>query len=165
MSPSHRSVHALCRLAFIFSFIPFAAIFGRSTPLCAQSLHADDQRSIELLIEVYFSSWSRRDFYIYKHCFSPSASIYYINTSGLPQHFNLDDFINSQIRAHALSRVPLTEKPIRIYVDVQGAIAHGTVYWQLQQGNTFKTGTDFFTFIKIGDHWRILTLIFKVNNG
>jgi hypothetical protein len=38
------------------------------------------------------------------------------------------------------------------------------VRWELTKGGARVTGTDYFTFLKTGKEWKILSLVFEENN-
>lgn len=120
-----------------------------------------DQQLVGELIRHYFSSWSKPDLPAYAGCFHPQASIYFIDPSGKPHFFPLDKFIAEQKKAHLTATEPLIERPTHSTIEVRGRLAHATVRWELNINKTSQTGTDFFTLVKTGQGWKILTLVFE----
>lgn len=97
----------------------------------------------------------------YSRCFHPKASVYFIDSSGDPHHYLLDVFINGQKNARLLGPKPMIERPTQSSVEVRGRIAHAVVRWELQEGSAYHTGTDYFTFTKTIEGWKILSLIYE----
>jgi hypothetical protein len=120
-----------------------------------------DQQQLHGLITRYFTSWSKPDMAAYKGCFHPLASIYFIDGAGNPHYAQLEGFIAGQERAHQMARERLSEKPTDVSLTVHGRLAEAAVRWELHRGSAAVTGTDYFTFIKSGADWRILSLIFE----
>jgi hypothetical protein len=120
-----------------------------------------EERLLGKLISDYFSSWSKPDMHAYQKCFHPNASVYFIDSSGNPHYFALDNFIAGQKKAHLSTTVPMSEKPTQSSIEVQGRIAYAVVRWELHEGSASSTGTDFFTFIKTDLGWKILSLVYE----
>ena len=120
-----------------------------------------DQRLLDNLISAYFSSWSKADMQAYKSCFHPKASVYYLDSSGNPRHYLLEEFIAGQTKAHLAGSKPLTERPTKTTLAMQGRLAQAEVRWQLQQGSATATGTDYFIFAKTDTGWKILSLVYE----
>jgi hypothetical protein len=120
-----------------------------------------EEQLLGRLITEYFSSWSKPDMQAYKNCFHPKASVYFIDKSGNPHHYLLDEFIAGQTNAHLMAPKPMSERPTHSSIEVRGWIAHAVVRWELIRGSKSETGTDYFTFIKTDQGWKILTLVFE----
>jgi hypothetical protein len=116
---------------------------------------------VEKLISNYFLSWSKPDMEAYRGCFHPKASIYFIDASGNPHHYQIDTFITAQEKAHRLAMEPMVEKPKHMSIDVRGRVARALVLWELYKGGESVTGTDYFTFIKTDRGWKILSLVYE----
>ncbi|MFW6122740.1 MAG: nuclear transport factor 2 family protein [Thermodesulfobacteriota bacterium] len=121
----------------------------------------DEERLLGELISEYFSSWSKPDMPAFQKCFHPRAAVYFIDTSSNLHSFQLDNFIDGERKAHLLSAEPLVEKPTRSSITVSGRLAHARVGWELHQGSTIITGTDYFTFIKTDQGWKIVSLVYE----
>lgn len=121
----------------------------------------DEERLLGELISNYFSSWSKSDMLAYQKYFHPKASIYFIDTSGNLHSFRLDNFIDSQKKAHLLAAEPMVEKPTKSSIMVLGRLAHAVVRWELTEGSTIITGTDYFNFIRTDQGWKIFSLVYE----
>ncbi len=121
---------------------------------------ADDQ-ALAKLISHYFSSWSKPDMPAFQGCFHDKASVYFIDSSGNPRHYLLGEFIASQEQAHREARAPMSERPTKSTITVHGRTAQAVVRWELTKGDARVTGTDYFTFLKTGKEWKILSLVFE----
>ncbi len=123
-----------------------------------------EKQALHNLIAGYFASWSKADMAAYQGCFHPLAAIYFVDGAGNPHYARLDEFIAGQERAHQAARQhqqSLTEKPTHVLLTVQGRLAQAEVRWELHRGSAVVTGTDYFTLIKTGAGWRILSLAFE----
>jgi len=121
---------------------------------------AEEQALIKLISD-YFSSWSKPDMPAYKGCFHVKASVYFIDPSGNPRHYQLDEFIASQEKAHLQALGPMSERPVKSAITVHGRTAQAVIRWELKKGGAVITGTDYFTFLKTDLGWKILSLVFE----
>ncbi|MFZ2087162.1 MAG: nuclear transport factor 2 family protein [Desulfobaccales bacterium] len=120
-----------------------------------------EEQVLARLISEYFSSWSKPDMQAYKNCFHAQASVYFIDASGNPHKYSLEEFIAQQEKAHLAATAPMTEKPTQSTIEVRGRTAQALVRWELLKSGTTATGTDYFTFLKTAAGWKILTLVFE----
>jgi len=125
-----------------------------STPSAAR---AREEAVIAGLIEIYFQSWSSRDFKSYADCFHPNARIWYEGREPLA----LSPFLQTQERAHATSPLPMRERAVNLGITVKDGLASVWVRWELERGKERKGGWDFFTLIREEGRWSILSLVFN----
>jgi hypothetical protein len=120
-----------------------------------------EERLLGERISEYFSTWSSQNMQAYRRCFHPLACIHFIDDAGTSHSFNLDQFIHVQQNAHLLAPEPMFEKPTQSSLTVRGRMAQAVVRWELRKGDAFITGTDYFTFLKTDQGWKILSLVFE----
>jgi hypothetical protein len=120
-----------------------------------------EERLLHDLISVYFSSWSKPDMPAYKRCFHPQATVYFLDASGKPHRYQLDEFVAHQEKAQLQGPKPMSERATHTTLSVQGRLAHAEVRWELHKNGATETGADFFTFIKTDQGWKIISLVFE----
>jgi hypothetical protein len=129
---------------------------------CKKDVATNADRSVlEKDIQRYFSSWSQADMQAYRQCFHPSAHIVFVDENKMTTPFLLDEFIASQTLAHQTIQESMKEEPVRIHLYVDRNVAYAVVRWRLFKGEQSSTGTDYFTFLKTSDGWKIIGLLFE----
>lgn len=127
------------------------------------SINANDleeKKSVEDLIDRYFSTWSNADMVGYESCFHPDAIIHF-EKSGEIKEDSLSPFIKGQKNAHAYSSEKMKEIPLSKKIQLDKNIAQVTVRWKLTTNSREQYGYDYFTLIKYKKKWRIIYLIFN----
>ena len=121
--------------------------------------HPDDA-AIRSFLGKYFSTWSARDMVGYASCFDESARVIFLGANGEMVSDGLTDFLHSQRMAHEMASVPMTEKPIEMTIQGDAKVAQAAVTWVLTKGSAEERGTDFFTLRRVGNDWKIVSLVF-----
>lgn len=127
------------------------------------SINATDlveKKSIEELIDTYFSTWSNADIDGYESCFHPDAIIHF-ERNGEIKEDSLSPFIKSQKNAHAYSFEKMKEIPLSKKIQLDKNIAQVTVRWKLTANSREQYGYDYFTLVKYKKKWKIIYLIFN----
>jgi hypothetical protein len=121
-----------------------------------------EKKQLRSKVEEYFEVWSMADIDSYGKLFHESAVIFYRDKySGKIEKESLKLFLENQKRAHEISTQKMSEIPIEIKIYLHGKnTAQVTVYWKLQKGKEIIYGWDYFTWIKVAEEWKILTLFF-----
>ncbi len=121
--------------------------------------HPDDA-AIRIFLGKYFSTWSAKDMTGYASCFDEKARVIFLGQNGEVVSEGLTDFLHSQRLAHEMATVPMTEKPLEMTVQGDTKVAQASVTWVLTKGTTEEKGTDFFTLRRVGNEWKIVSLVF-----
>ena len=136
--------------------------------LCSCSPQAADEKSevqaIEAQLGRYFASWSARDMKGYASCFDPAATIHFIDGNGVSHLLHLPEFIRSQEYAHSVTPGGMTEHATSWQIHRAGRMAQVSARWDLQKSAGHETGTDYYTFLKRNDQWKIVSLVFENDN-
>lgn len=111
-------------------------------------------------IDEYFRVWSAQNMEAYRECFHPAAVINFVNGDGAPVPSGLGPFVEGQRQAHANSNILMREIPLSKDTKVDGSVAQSVVRWKLFNEGGEQTGTDYFTFLKTKNGWKIISLIF-----
>jgi hypothetical protein len=151
----------LTKLAAGLLFSLFTCLLPLSGAALGEPVTGDEERLLHDLISTYFSSWSQADMSVYKSCFHPQATVYFLDAAGKPHRSWLDEFVAGQERIQLQRPKPMTEKPTHTTLSVCGRLARGEVRWELHKNGATATGTDFFTFLKTDTGWKIISLIFE----
>jgi hypothetical protein len=157
-----RDAHdCLTKLAVGLLFSLFACLLPLSGGALGEPGTGDEERLLHDLISVYFSSWSKPDMSVYKSCFHPQATVYFLDAAGKAHRSLLDEFVAGQERVQLQRPKPMTERPTHTTLSLHGRLARAEVRWELHRNGTTETGTDFFTFLKTDTGWKIISLIFE----
>jgi Putative lumazine-binding len=149
-----RCGRCLCRVASTGVILALTLLTS-----CTRSASADEAE-VRSFLESYFSTWSVQEMDRYAACFHPQARITYLAKNGETKTDGLTDFIHGQKLAHAQSAVPMSESPTGMKITFDSRVTVATVRWKLTKGAEIVTGTDFFTLIKTGTGWKIMSLVF-----
>ncbi len=135
--------------------------FALLLPACAPSAttHPDDA-AVRVMLNRYFDTWSQRDMDGYGKCFDPQARILFVTKNGEIVSEGVTDFLHGQKLGHEQAVTPMTERPIEIKIQGDALIAQAAVKWALTKGSKEERGTDFFTLRRVGDEWKIVSLVF-----
>ena len=155
------SYDLLLKVARGFWFCLFACLLVLAGRSWGEPGKTAEEMALDNLISVYFTSWSKPDMQAYKDCFHPQASVYFIDGSGNPHPYQLEEFLAGQARVQLGSRKPLSERPTKTSLAVGGRLGQAEVRWELQRDSTKATGTDYFIFVKTGTGWKILSLAYE----
>jgi hypothetical protein len=118
------------------------------------------EAAIRSFLGRYFSTWSARDMEGYGACFDPQARIQFVAQNGEVVSEGTIDFLAGQKLAHERSESPMTERPLDMKIQGDEKIAQAAVTWVLTKGGKEERGTDFFTLRRVGDGWKIVSLVF-----
>lgn len=124
------------------------------------SSESKEKKSIEEMIDQYFSTWSSQDMEGYESCFHSNAVIHF-ERNGEVREEKLTAFIDSQKRAHSFSFEKMKEIPLSKKIQIANNIAQVTVRWKLTSASREDYGYDYFTLIKHKKKWKIIYLIFN----
>ena len=69
--------------------------------------------------------------------------------------------MEGQRQAHANAKTLLREIPLRKRTKSDGKVALSEVRWKLFSDDGEETGTDYFTFLKTKNGWKIISLMFR----
>jgi len=138
----------------------FWILFLFSFPLSVSATELAEKKSIEELIDRYFSTWSNADMNGYESCFHPDAVIHF-ERDGEIKEDSLSPFIKSQKNAHTYSFEKMKEIPLSKKIQLDKNIAQVTVRWKLTTNNREQYGYDYFTIVKYKKKWKIIYLIFN----
>lgn len=116
---------------------------------------------VDRAIDDYFRVWSVQDMDGYRDCFHPAAVIYFIDENGLPRPSGLEPFVEGQRLSHQSSKVVMREIPLEKVTEIDGNIARSRVRWKLFSERGEEVGTDYFTYLKTKNGWKIINLIFR----
>ena len=151
----------LTKLAAGLLFSLFACLLPLAGGALGEPGTGAEERLLHELISTYFSSWSKPDMSVYKSCFHPQATVYFLDAAGKPHRSLLDEFVAGQERVQHQGARPMTERPTHTSLAVYGRLARAEVRWELHRNGATATGTDFFTFLKTDTGWKIISLIFE----
>ncbi len=135
--------------------------FALLLPACAPSAttHPDDA-AVRVMLNHYFNTWSQRDMEGYGKCFDPQARILFVAKNGDVVSEGVTDFLHGQKLGHEQAASPMSERPLEIKIQGDALIAQAAVKWVLTKGSKEERGTDFFTLRRVGDEWKIVSLVF-----
>lgn len=136
-----------------------ALLFVLSSCGSKAATHPDDA-AIRGFLSKYFSTWSAKDMDGYASCFDEKARVTFLGGNGEVVSEGLTDFLHSQRLAHERASVPMTEKPLEMTIQGDAKVAQAVVTWVLTKGGNEERGTDFFTLRKVGNGWKIVSLVF-----
>jgi ketosteroid isomerase-like protein len=119
-----------------------------------------DTPEVRAFLTRYFSTWSARDMDGYGACFDPEARILFVTSNGQVVSQGTMDFLHGQRMAHEQSTAPMTEQPQQLTIQGDSKVVQAAVTWVLKKGEKEERGTDFFTLRRVGDGWKIVSLIF-----
>jgi ketosteroid isomerase-like protein len=126
-----------------------------------QSTPAHQENAVlRQFISRYFSTWSAQDMAGYESCFARESRIFFLPKDRPPLTIGLTDFIHQQTLAHQTEPERMTERAVDIQLSGDSRVVHAVVRWELSKGKDKETGMDFFTLIKQGSEWKILSLTF-----
>lgn len=130
-------------------------------PACAPSAttHPDDA-AVRVMLNRYFDTWSQRDMEGYGKCFDPQARILFVAKNGDVVSEGVTDFLHGQKLGHEQAATPMTERPLGMKIQGDAKVAQAAVTWVLTKGSNEERGTDFFTLRRVGDEWKIVSLVF-----
>jgi Putative lumazine-binding len=153
----------LTKLAAGLLFTLVACLLPLSGGALGEPVTGAEERLLHDLISTYFSSWSKPDMSVYKSCFHPQATVYFLDAAGKPHRSLLDEFMAGQERVQLQGPKPMTERPTHTTLSLQGRLARAEVRWKLHKNGATETGTDFFTFIRTDTGWQIISLVFELD--
>lgn len=116
---------------------------------------------VDRAIDEYFRVWSSQNMEAYSDCFHPAAVVNFLDAKGVPRPSGLGPFVEGQRLAHANSRTQMREIPLRKETEADARVAHSVVRWKLFNDGGEETGTDYFTYIKTKNGWKIISLVFR----
>lgn len=130
------------------------------TSSCASSKSAADTPEVRAFLTRYFATWSAQDMEGYGACFDPEARILFIPGNGQVISQGTIDFLHGQKMAHEQSSSPMTERPLDMTIQGDAKVVQAAVTWVLKKGDKEERGTDFFTLHRVGEGWKIISLVF-----
>lgn len=117
------------------------------------------EQVLHAAVEQYFEAWSSADIGAYGRSFHPSAVIHHRDKRGRLRRMMLNAFLDGQRAAHAA--VPgMVEVPVIIEISHDAYAAQARVHWQLVADQDVSCGEDHFQFSRVGQDWKITSLLF-----
>ncbi|WP_172991867.1 nuclear transport factor 2 family protein [Lacipirellula parvula] len=151
------------RHAILCIFALLAALTSTASAAEPTKQPADPrEKEVQVLLNTYFTSWSKADLLSYGKCFMPQSAIHMIEPSGRLVTLPLAPFLKTQQEAHRSNPNKMTETAERTEIRFDADLAHALVYWKLVDGERIEYGYDHFTLMKSEGEWRIANLVFYV---
>ena len=148
------------RLRGVASLLTIAVVCGFAGCAPKPEFHHPDQAAIQVFLNGYFDTWSRRDMEAYGACFDPQARILFVARDGGIVSEGTVDFLHGQKLAHEQGGPPMTERPLEMKIQGDTKVAQAAVTWVLSKGSKDERGTDFFTLRHDAAGWKIVSLVF-----
>jgi len=121
-------------------------------------------QEVKEMVRRYFRTWSDQDMDGYNDCFLDDACIQFIDPrNGLTTSARLP-FVASQRDYHRNAPHRTIEVPETIDVRFEEQLARVVVHWKLTAGPRTERGYDHFTLLKQEGKWRIVNLVFYIDD-